>query len=126
MTEPALDPYAVAVGLAVLIVGPTLAPYLAAYSLILIGWFGGMLIGVYRRPPASRANTAGFVVVTFIITLLTTVPIAQGLAPYLGGMASTSLLSGVAIIMPAIGHNWADIAKRVWSIVANRFERQGQ
>lgn len=128
INEPTLDPFAVAVGLATMIVGPTLAPILGAYSLILFGWFAGVLIGVYRREPSSRMGTVVFIVVMFVLTMGSTVTAAEMIVahtPYYAGTA-TALLFPLAVLIPAVGDDWLVIIKWAWRLVVARFERGGQ
>lgn len=126
MTEPNLDPFAVAVSLAALVVGPALAPIVGAYTLILFGWFGGVLIGLYRRKPSSRMSTAAFAAVTFIVTMGSTVSAAELVASNIPGFTASSktLLFAVAVAIPAIGDNWVDISQRFWRVLATRWQRE--
>lgn len=123
LQEPTLDPFAVAVSLAALVVGPALAPILGAYTLILFGWFAGVLVGVYRRESGSRMGTFVFVIVTFVVTMGSTVSAAEMIAPNFP-VEVRALLFPVSILIPAIGDNWVDIAKWAWRLLANRFDRR--
>lgn len=125
MNEPTLDPVSVAVAVATLLVGPKLAPVLGAYTLILFGWFAGVLIGVYRRDAGSRMGTAVFVVVMFIVTMGSTVSAAELVAAHLPYFKSTAsaLLFPVSILIPAVGDDWISISRWAWRLLAARFER---
>jgi len=114
--EPDLSPLSVVVALLTLFVGPQLAPALGAYSLILIAWFGGVLIGVWRLPPAPRGMVAVFTVVTLIVTLGVTVPAADVLARHMPVLEAKGLLFPIAVLIPAVGHSWLDVAAWVWSL----------
>jgi len=116
--------------LAMLFLGPELAPYASAYSLILMGWCCGLLVGVYRRPPdGRRLPVLGFAVVTLMAVLGVTVPLSQVLAaqlpavlPGVTQLDARGLFFAVAMGVPAVGHNWfdaagwlVDLARRRWA-----------
>jgi hypothetical protein len=125
MQAPDLDPYALAVSVAVLIVGPIFAPYLAAYTLIMFGWFGGVMVGVWRRPSSSLLGTLAFVIVTFVLTMGLTVWAAELMAPYVG-QASRLLLIPVAVLIPAIGDDWISIGRWALGVLGRRIERKAE
>ena len=125
INEPNLDPFAVAVSIAALLVGPKLAPILGGYTLIMFGWFAGVLIGVYRRDAGSRMGTIVFVLLFFLVTMGTAATAAELLAPYIGGKTN-ALLFPVAVLIPAIGDDWIAVAKWAWRLVAARFERRAE
>lgn len=122
MQPPDLDPLTIAITIAAALVGPKLAPYVGAYTLILFGWFGGVLVGVYRRDSASRMGTAIFVTVSFVLTVGVTVPAAQWLSP-MAGAASTALLFPVSFLIPAVGDTWNKIAAWAWNQLTQRLSR---
>jgi len=109
MSAPDVDltPWAVAVTVAGGLVGPQLAAYVGAYSIILIGWFGGVLYGLYRRSTDARMPVWAYVLATFIGSLMLTVPASEVLAKYVP-FASTALLFPVAAALPAFPDKWAD------------------
>lgn len=111
------------------VLGPQLAMAFAAYSIIMLGWLGGVMVGVYRMPPTSRVRSqvAGFVAVTLVATLGVTVPLAGALADGLHAVApwaystqANGLLFPVAFAVPAIGHTWLDVAKWAWGFFQRR------
>ena len=110
---PPLDPVAIAVTLAGLMIGEKLAPLAGAYAVVAIAWLGGLLVGLYRREGTARMSTAAFTAVTLILTLgLTSVISVQFSMRF--GIDATSLLFPVAFIIPAIGDSWVDIGK--WGV----------
>lgn len=120
----------VAVLVASAVVGAELAQAVGAYGVILFAWFFGVIVGVYRSPPAPRWQLAGFVVVTLGVTLGITTAAAQLLAeavrawmPWAAGVSATDLLFPVAFLLPAIGHGWKDVARWLWSL-RSRAQRQ--
>lgn len=131
MTPPDQDLSLLAVAVMAMsaVLGPQLAVAFAAYSIILLGWLGGVMVGVYRMPPTSRVRTrvAGFVAVTLVATLGVTVPLAGALAgglhvvaPWANGTEAKGLLFPVAFAVSAIGHSWLEIGRWVWGVVQRR------
>lgn len=122
------------VGLAVWLTGAVVGPQLGAMLLIMFGWFGGVLIGVWRiryeaEDEHRRIKTAWFVLVSFIVTVGGAGVAANTLAPHLKSQPF-ELLFFVALAIPAIGPSWlrigrwaATILKRV---VHQRFGFRGE
>ena len=121
-TGPSLDPVSVAAAVIAAIVGPKLAPVVGAYTVILFAWMGGVLVGLYRRDPASRMSTAMFVCVTFVLTVGGAAFAADQLSKQLA-IDSTSLLFPASFLIPAIGHSWFDLAKWAWGLFSARFPK---
>lgn len=113
----------VAVLLTTAALGPDFAVAVGAYGVILLGWFGGVMVGVWRMPPVPRAQLVAFVLVSLVATLGVTVSTSEVLAhvlrntaPWAGNFQPVNLLFLVAFLLPAIGHSWIDVARWVWSL----------
>lgn len=98
--------------------GPELAPFASAYALILLGWFAGLLIGTYLRPPdGKRLPIAAFAFVSLVVVLGVTVPLSNFVAHYastaIPGQAvdAKGLFLAIAVAIPAIGHRWVAVGK---------------
>ncbi len=114
MSNPtSLDPVSVAAAVIGALIGQELAPVVGAYTVIMFAWLGGVLVGLYRRDPASRLSTAAFVVITFVLTVGGSVFAAELLTKHLG-LAGSFPLFLAAFFIPAVGESWIDIAK--WAI----------
>ena len=127
MTPPETDlnPMSVAVLLLTVFgVGPEVAEALGAYGWIVVAWFAGAMLGLWRRPPALKIGVGGFVIVTFIVTLGFTVPASTELARYIGFVQAKSLFIFVAFAIPAVGHQWLDLAEWLWGLLRRRAERR--
>ncbi len=103
--------------------GADFAVAVGAYGVILLGWFGGVMVGVWRMPPVPRAQLITFVLVSLVATLGVTVSATELLThllrasvPWAGGVRPAGLLFPVAFLLPAIGHNWVDVARWLWSL----------
>ena len=123
---PPLDPLSIAGLIAGALLGQTVGPYVGAYSVILLGWLVGVLVGLFRRDPVSRMSTALFVMITFVMTVFLTVGAKDLVARYLpipidGG----TLLFLIALVIPAVGDNWIDIAKWAFNRLPDVFSKKG-
>jgi hypothetical protein len=123
MSNPNLDPVSVSVLLATALVGERYAAIAGPYTVILFAWFGGVLMGLYRREPSSRGKLALFVVITFVLTFGLTVPAADLIARYApAGM--TALLFPVAFLIPAVGEDWIPLVRWAVRLWKRRKEQQ--
>lgn len=121
---PSLDLVSVMTVLLGSLIGQQLAPYASAYLVILLAWFGGVQIGVWRRDTLkTRMSTFSFVCVTLVLTLGVTGAAAAILGPRLG-VENTWLLFPIAVIIPAVGDSWIDIAAWTWGLWKARKERE--
>ena len=130
MTPPVPDisPLAVAVAALSVALGPHMALAVGAYSIILMGWLLGVMIGVYRLPPCTRPQLAAFVLGSLVAVLGVTVPLteiaAHGLslaAPWMGGSTDAkTLLFPAAVLVPAVGHSWLDVSRWAWGVLQRR------
>lgn len=100
-----LSLWAAALALAGFYWGPKAAQFISAYALILLGWFGGLMIGLYRRDLDSRMPTVVYVIVSLIASLGITVPIAMALDGT-AGFAYTGLLLPVSGAIAALPDKW--------------------
>lgn len=120
--EVDLTPWAVAVAAAGAVVGPKFAAYVGAYALIFVGWFAGLLYGLYKRPADSKMPVWAYAVFTLLVSLGATVTLAQFAADYVPA-AYTALLFPVAAAIPAMPDKWADAGN--WLIDRVRLIRDG-
>lgn len=100
-----LDLFAAALMLASFYWGPKAAQFISAYALILLGWFGGLMIGLYRRDIDSHMPTFVYVVVSLIASLGVTVPLAMWLDGA-AGFAYTGLLLPISGAIAALPDKW--------------------
>lgn len=106
-----LNPFAVAVAVAGALLGPKFAYYIGAYGLILTGWFGGLLYGLYRRQGDTRMPIWAYALCTLTGSIGTTVPAAELASQYLP-ISLTALLFPVAFAIPAVPDRWSAIG--IW------------
>lgn len=126
---PDISPVAVAVAALGVLLGPEWAHAAGAYSVIVLGWIGGVMVGVYRMPPAPRVHIAAFTLVSFVAVIGVTVPLARWLAGALpnllpwGGLSDPyGLLFPLAFALPAIGHSWLSVGRWAWGLIRRRAE----
>lgn len=122
--DPQLSPVALATALFTLILGPQLAPYAGAYSVIVFGWTAGVFVGALRLPEGGRFRLPVFVIVSLIVTLGMSVPMAELLATNASRVlpdwiigASSGLLFPVSFAIPAVGHSWPAVATWAWGLI---------
>lgn len=116
MTAPVdadLNPFAVAVAVAGLLLGPKLAYYVGAYGLILLGWFTGLLVGLWRREEASKMPIWAYIACTLTGSLGVTVPAAEWATQYLP-FSLSALLFPVAFIIPAVPDKWSTVGAEIY------------
>lgn len=127
--EPELSPVAVAVAALTVMLGPQLAAVVGAYAVIMLGWVGGVMVGVYRMPAAvTRRQVVAFAVVSLVAVLGVTVPLAElgaqamrTMVPWMSATEAKGLLFPVAFALPAVGHSWAEVATWAWGLIRRRF-----
>lgn len=119
MTQPNLDPVSVVAALAATLIGAQAAPIVAAYSIIIFAWVGGVIVGLYRRDPESRMPAWAFIFVTFVITLGLTTAASTALGPRTS-LDPGALFFPVAFMIPAVGDNWPGLIKWAWNTWKNR------
>lgn len=120
-----LTPWAVAVAMAGAAVGPQFAHYVGAYALIFVGWFAGLLYGLYKRDAESKMPIWAYALFTLCMSLGATVTLAQLMAEYMP-FSYTALLFPVAAAIPALPDKWSEIGAWImsrWELV--RGNRQG-
>lgn len=108
-----LTPWAVAVAVAGAAVGPRFAQYIGAYSIILVGWFAGLLYGLYTRAPDSKLPVWAYTLFTLIVCMLATVPASQIAAEWVP-FSYTALLFPIAVAIPAVPDKWGQIG--AWAL----------
>lgn len=105
-----LSPFAVFVAVAGAAVGPVFAQYVGAYSFILLGWFAGLLYGLYTRAPESRMPVWAYSLFTLSVALAVTVPASKVVADYVP-FSYTALLFPISAAIPAVPDKWGSIGQ---------------
>lgn len=103
-----LTPWAVVVGIAGALFGPKVAAVVGAYAIILLGWFAGLLYGLYTRAPDSKLPVWAYAIFTLIVCIMVTVPasvLAVSMIPALS-VEYTAVLFPVAALIPALPDKW--------------------
>lgn len=115
MSRPDLDIVSVLTVVAVAIVGPEFAPYFGAYGVVVMGWFAGLLVYVWRTPAPERGSIALFSLMTLMFTIGITIGAAEWLSSRFG-IVLNALLFPVAAAIPAFGGKWGDLADSGWAM----------
>lgn len=111
--DPDLSVYAAFVAAIGTMFGPTLAQYVAAYVLIMLGWFAGVLWGVWKREPEARMPVWAYVIATMLASVGVTATAAGYLSSVVPEVPVTALLFPVAAMIPAFPEKWADFGSWV-------------
>lgn len=124
--SPDLSPAGALLMVFAAVIGPAWAPFASAYTMILLGWFAGLLIATYLRPvDGKRFPILAFAFVSLVVVLGVTVPLSNFVAHYAstavpgGPVDAQGLFLVISVAIPAIGHRWVAIAK----LVAARIRR---
>lgn len=122
---PDLDPVSVLVVLLGLLVGPELAPFASAYSVIIIGAFAGVLVGLRRREATTRLGMAGFGFIMMAASIMLTVPLSNVAAKYLPLVSGANwLFFPVSLAIGAIGDDWLSIGKWFIGLLSKKISRR--
>jgi hypothetical protein len=109
-----LTPWAVAMAVLGARFGPTFAAYISAYGLIMVGWFFGLMIGLYNRSPDSKLPVWAYGLVTLIACIMVTVTLSKLLVATIPGfqVEYTSMLFPVAAAIAGFPDKWGQFG--VW------------
>jgi len=112
-----LSLWAATLTIAGLLWGPRAGQFLAAYALILLGWFAGLLVGLYRRDMQAKLPAWVYALITLIICIGVTVPASQFLAARLVDYTDasfTGFLLPVAFLISAAPDKWAALGRKLY------------
>ena len=105
----ALTAWAVAVSVAGALIGDKAAVIVGTYGLIFLGWFCGLMYGLWARPVESRMPVWAYAVFTLGVTMFGAVAAAELIAKWSPWDTKwTSLLFPIAVAVPALPHKWGD------------------
>lgn len=105
---------AFAIALASTIIGPQLSYFAGAYSLILLGWFGGLMVGLYRRPQDAKMPVPAYVASTFIFSMCATVPASEWIGHHSPLQVEVgALLFPISAAIPAFPDKLARLGQRI-------------
>ncbi len=107
-TQPAVDPVSLLLVMFTAILGSQFAPAATAYSIILMGSFVGLMIGVRRRQPTSRFSTLAYSIITVTTSIFMTVFVSQAISPRLEAGNSDWLYFPVSLMTTAFGEIWME------------------
>lgn len=124
MQDAALDPVAVAVALASVLFGPTLAAIVGPYAVICIASTVGAAWALGRRPQATRRNAVLYFVRLNATAALVTVGLAGAIARGLGLGDGAWLLAPVALLVGGVGDDWPAVGRWVLARAARLIERR--
>lgn len=101
-----LDPVNVAIALAGVLFGPTLAAVVGPYAVIIIAATVGAAWSLGRREPAPRLGAAWYFLRLQTTAILVTASLASAAARWLGLDDHTWLLAPIALLVGGVGDDW--------------------
>lgn len=107
-SQPSVDPVSVLLVIFTMLLGPQFAPAATAYSIILVGSFVGIMIGVRRREPTSRIGTLAYSIITLTTSIFMTVFVSQYIGPRLQSAQAEWLYFPVSMMTTAFGEVWME------------------
>lgn len=123
-SQPSVDPVSLLMVVFTMILGPQFAPAATAYSIILMGSFVGLMIGVRRRAPTSRFSTLAYSVVTLTTSLFMTVILAQFLSPHLEPGHADWLYFPISMMTTAFGEVWMEKLQNLTGMLFGLFSKE--
>lgn len=109
-----LDPVSALVAAFTVLVGPTLATFLGAYSVIVIGAAVGSGIALLRVEQMPRLTATGFVTLMIGLSSLVTTGVAEILNIWVQLDSINWLLAPVSVTIAGVGHDWPRVA--TWAV----------
>jgi hypothetical protein len=123
-TDSQVDPVSLLIVVFTSILGAQFAPAATAYSIILMGGFVGLMIGVRRREPTSRLGTLAYSAVTLVTALFMTVFVSQLIGPHLSGGKGEWMYFPVSLMTTAFGEVWMDKLQGVTGMLFGLFSKE--
>lgn len=123
-SQPSVDPVSVLLVLFTMLLGPQFAPAATAYSIILMGSFVGIMIGVRRREPTSRIGTLAYSIITLTTSVFMTVFVAQYLGPRLQSSQAEWLYFPVSMMTTAFGEVWMEKLQGLTGTIFGLFSKE--
>ena len=119
-----LDPVSVAVVLASTLFGPQLAGIIGPYAVILIGATLGASWSLGGQERKSNMAAARHFILLGATAMLVTVPVANGLAQWIGMSSSTWMLVPIAILIGSVGDAWPRVVRWALALAGRVIERR--
>lgn len=123
-TDTQVDPVSLLILVFTSILGAQFAPAATAYSIILLGAFVGLMIGVRRREPTSRLSTLSYSAVTLLTALFMTVFVAQLIGPHLSSGQGEWLYFPVSMMTTAFGEVWMEKLQGITGMLFGLFSKE--
>lgn len=119
-----LDPVALFSSIAALVVGPTLAPVIGAYAVILLAATVGAGWSLSRRDPdAKKTSVLLFLLLVDGTALFLTAGLAEVVRAWLGWETTPWLLAPIALGIGLIGDEWPAVGRSVAAFIGNQLGR---
>lgn len=121
-----LDPVNVAIALAGILFGPTLAAVVGPYAVIIIAATVGAAWSLGRREPAPRLGAAWYFVRLQATAILVTASLASAAARWLDLEDHTWLLAPIALLVGGVGDDWPRLVRWLLARVQRLIDRRAR
>ncbi|CAM4077874.1 Holin [Bordetella tumbae] len=119
-----LDPVNVAVAVASVLFGPTLAAIIGPYAVIVIASTVGAAWSLGRRDPTARLGAVWYFLRLNATAVLITAGLADIVGRWIGGDDTSWLLAPIALLVGGVGDDWPRIGRWIIARVGSVFERR--
>lgn len=119
-----LDPVSVAIALAGVLFGPTLAGVIGPYAVIFISCTVGAGWALGRRDPAARLSAAWYFLRLNATAAIVTVGLARVAGHWIGDDDHSWLLAPIALIVGGVGDDWPHVGRWLLQRAARILERR--
>lgn len=124
MTTHQLDPINVAIAIASIVFGPTLAGVIGPYAVIIISATVGAAWALGRRDPAASLSAVWYFLRLNTTAAIVTVSLTKLVGMWLGLVDPSWLLAPVALVIGCVGDDWPAVGKWIVTAAGRMFERR--
>lgn len=119
-----LDPVSVAIALASVLFGPSLAGVIGPYAVIIISATVGAAWALGRRDPAAKLSAAWYFLRLNATAAIVTVGLAKLTGLWLGIDDHSWLLAPIALVVGGVGDDWPRVGRWLLVRAGRIFERR--
>lgn len=122
--EISIDPVAVVIALATMVLGPHVAAYVGPYIVIAGAGLTGAAFALGRRDPHARLGPFLFMLVMVGLSMLLTVATTEVAVKLWPSLESRWMLAPVALMIGYVGDDWPEVLKWVVRRAARLIEKR--
>lgn len=119
-----LEPTSVAIAIASVLFGPTLAGYIGPYAVIVIASTVGAAWALGRRDASARLGAAWYFLRLNATAVLLTTGLANLAGKWLGIEESSWMLAPIALVVGGVGDDWPRLGRWLFERAGRVLERK--